>query len=221
MKKYSKEHMISIMPNYIRQSSKYLKIRKNDFLYHKSEEFKYVYYVVVGSFSVVNEFESGKLYEPVILPNEDFIGVVEVIHGMKEIISTIIANEDAEVFQFDREKFSQWMRESHELTNWVLYAVSRNFIQNMKMSGENVILDSRYILIKHIVGYAKHNDGIFTLDESREKTSVRTGVNIRTLYRHLNELKDQGLITTQGRKIIFQKEQHNQLIDYVNQLRNK
>lgn len=221
MEKYTKEQLISIMPKYIKQTSKYLKIRKNDFLYHKSEEFKYVYYVVIGSFSVVNEFESGKMYEPVILPDHDFIGVVEVIHGMKEIISTIIANEDAEVFQFEREKFFQWMNESHELTKWVLHAVSRNFIQNMKVSGENVILDSRYLLVKHIISNAQPKEDMFVLDEPREKTSVRTGVNIRTLYRHLNEMKDKGFISTQGRKIIYNRDQHNKLVEYYNQLRNK
>ena len=72
----SLQSLLDIMPNYILQHSIYKKLDANEVLFEKGDLFNYVYYISSGSFVVVNEFESGRIYEPVILYSKDYIGVV-------------------------------------------------------------------------------------------------------------------------------------------------
>lgn len=213
--------VIDLMPSYIKKDSQYVTYNKGDNLLTKSEELQYVYYVIDGSFNVVNEFESGKIYEPVILEHSDFIGVVETILNHKETISTLKAQKDAEVFQIRKELFIKWMNDSHELTKMVLKSVASNFIKNMIESGESVILSSRYMLVSHLLQHSNMVDDNYMIDEAREKTSIRTGINLRTLYRHIKELKQEKLISTKGRKIFFDESQKDLLYKMYQDLRNK
>ena len=82
-----------------------------------------------------------------------------------------MANEDMTVFRFPSKDFKKWLNESHDLSKIVLEAVSKNFVKNMKISGEGIILDTKYLLISHLLkNSTKAIDG-YELDESREKTS--------------------------------------------------
>lgn len=215
------KELIDAMPQYIKQNSYVKSFKRNEFLYHKEEETNHVYYVIEGSYVVVNEFESGKIYEPIILHNNDFIGVVEVIMNFENIITTIVANEDMTVFQFSSRDFNKWLNESHELNKIVLKAVSTNFIKNMKMSGEGIILDTKYLLISHLLQNSTPTKDGYELDESREKTSKRTGINLRTLYRHIKELKNQDLVISSGRKLRFDEVMKENLYTLYIDLRNK
>ncbi len=213
--------LINMMPNYIKRNSIVKSYKKNDVIYRKDEETTFVTYVLEGSYIVVNEFESGKIYEPIILHKNDFIGVVEVVMNFSNIISTITANEDLQIFRFPAKDFKKWMDESFELTRMVLEAVSKNFFGNMRISGEGIILDTKYQFISHILQNASMVDDYYELNESREKTSKRTGINIRTLYRHIKELKDNNMITTKGRRIQFDENGHEELYNLYKNLRNK
>ncbi len=215
------KEFLTDMPNYIRQNSVYKKFKAKEVLFEKSEEYKYVYYIISGSFVVVNEFESGRIYEPVILYSDDFIGVVEAIVKKQEIISTIIANEQSEVLGFRKDDFIKWIGENHNITKIVLNSISISFTKNMVESGEQIILNTRYLLLSHLIQQSVMKDDIFLLDESREKTSIRTGINIRTLYRHIKELKQKGLVDTRGRKVFFNDSQRQNIFDLMTELRNK
>ena len=213
--------VIELMPEYIINNSRCLEYKKPSNLLTKGDNVTFVYYVVSGSFNVVNEFESGKIYEPVVLNDSDFIGVVEAVRNMKTIISTISVRDNAMVFQFDKELFLRWINESHGITKILLDSVSSNFTQNMVESGEAIILDLRYALINHLLKHAVKFNDVYLMDESREKTSIRTGINIRTLYRHIKELRNSNLISTKGRKIFFNDSQKDLLYTLHQDLRNK
>lgn len=209
------------MPSYIKQNGSFKIYKKSELLYEKSEDVNYVYYIIRGSFVVVNEFESGRIYEPVILYGDDFIGAVEAIIGKPDVISTIVANETSEVLRFKTEDFKRWLKENHDLTRVVLHSVSVNFTKNMVESGEQIILNTRYLMVNHLLQQSTKQDDLNILDESRDKTSIRTGINIRTLYRHIRELKEQKLIDTKGRKVYFTDTQKEHLLDFMKELRNK
>jgi CRP-like cAMP-binding protein len=213
--------LIKLMPDYVKASSSYLVFHKNEFIFRKGELPRYVYYIIDGSFIVVNEFESGKVYEPVVLHSNDFTGTVEAILHKSEIISANIANEDLYVFQFPIDVFLRWINDSHPLTKVVLEKLSMNFEKNMMESGEGILLHSMYFLISHLLNQSYEKDGLSVLDEAREKTAIRTGINIRTLYRHIKELKNENYIKTNGRKILFTEDQRQKLYDYQLELRNK
>lgn len=215
--------IISLMPNYVKDSSEVVTRNSGALLYEKDEPITHIYITVDGEISIVNEFESGKIFEPVILHHSDFTGVVEAILGMDEIISTNIAKTDVTYIKVPKQIFLKWLDDSHKITRYVLNSVSTNFKKNMAESGESVILDSMYLLVSYLLRNTNHDNltNFYVLHETRERTSIRTGINIRTLYRHIKKLRQDGLITMQNRNIAFSDTQKMHLYDYYLQLRNK
>ena len=213
--------IISLMPKYVKEASTLERKKKYENILVKSDPVDFAIITVKGEISVVNEFESGKIYEPVVIYPNDFTAVVEIICGIKEIITLNIAKTDVEFIKIPKKVFLKWLDDSHLITRYVLNSVSNNFQQNMFVSGEGVLLDSMYLLVSHLLQNALLVNDLFILTETREKTSRRTGINLRTLYRHINKLKSSGYILKNTRKLSFSKEMQVLLYDYHKQLRNK
>ncbi len=216
-------NVISLMPLYIKQHGEFLTLEKNSILLGKSEEVSYAIIIVYGELTVVNEFESGKIYEPVIMNHSEFTGVVEIISNQKEIISTNLTVNEVGYIRIPKKYFLKWLDENHEITKLVLDSVCANFSKDMHKSGENILLDSMYLLVNHLLKKAALNTrmDMYILNETRERTSNRTGINLRTLYRHIKKLKQAGFVTVYKRKIVFSEEQKIILYDYYLELRNK
>jgi CRP-like cAMP-binding protein len=215
------KRIIALMPDYVFRNSYLATYKKGEIVVHKGDPLRFVFITVSGDITVVNEFESGKVYEPVVLPHSDFVVVVEALLNYEEIISTNIATSDSEIIKIPIQLFKRWINESHDLTKEVLLNVSKNFVKNMRESGEGVLLNSKYLFIMHLLNQSKQKHGYHILDETREKTAKRTGINIRTLYRYIKEFKEKDLIDINGRSIIFSDAMREQLHQCALELRNR
>jgi CRP/FNR family cyclic AMP-dependent transcriptional regulator len=214
--------IISLMPDFVKEECSYVTKKKNEIVLHKSSPVEFAYLTISGEIAVLNEFESGKIFEPFIIRHSDFSGVVEIILNMEEIISTNIAISDVEYIMIPARTLRKWLDQNHEITKYVLHSVCFNFRGKMEESGESVILNSMYSFVNHLINNATYSEKtkLYVLNESRERTSIRTGVNLRTLYRHIKKLKQEELIDIVKRKIVFTKQQQKDLYDYYKKLRN-
>ena len=211
------------MPDYVKNNSEYLKLPKNKIFINKSDPVKYAYIVIYGDLVVVNEFESGKTFEPVKLYQSDFIGVVEVLLDYEEFISTVQCSTAVEFIRIPKKQFIRWLKDSNTISNLVLRSVCMNFSQSMTESGKHILLDSMYLFINHILKNASltSNKTLYILNETRQKSAIRTGINLRTLYRYVNKLKDMNYISIYNQHIGFSESQKTKLIDFSLSLRDK
>ena len=205
----------------VKNNSRVLNLEVNDSICRKGDETNYVFIVLKGELVVINEFESGKIFEPVTIQHSDFIGVVEAMLQYDDYISTVSATEDVEYIRIPKDIFLTWIQNNTRISNLVLESVCKNFSQNMQESGEQVLLDSMYLFIGRILKHAKKEGNLFVLSETREKTAIRTGINLRTLYRYIKKLKQMNYIVTHQRKIAFTNDQKEKLFIYNQALRNK
>lgn len=211
------------MPNYIIDGSFLGVLKKDEAIVLNSYPVNDVFIILSGELVVVNEFESGKIYEPVAIYNNDYIGVVEVILDYKEYISTVIATSEVTFVKIPKELFKRWIKEYPMISYHVLESVCKNFSLNMRGSGEQILLDGMYLLLSHILNNAQYDSGmnLFVLKESRDKTAKRTGINIRTLYRYIKKLKSTNYICLHQKRIAYSSEQKERLQRYSSQLRNQ
>ncbi len=217
------EHIFQIMPKEVQEEAEYLHYIKNSNLVTKSDPVNYAFITITGEITVVNEFESGKIFEPVVISPSDFTCVVEIILDMDEIIATNMTRTDCTLIRIPRNTFKKWLDTNHEVTKMVLEGVCINFMKSMIVSGENILLDTMYLLLRHLLNSAIYEplSKQYTLHETREKTSSRTGINLRTLYRHIKHLKNESYIGVYGRNITYSEKQREAIIKYVHYLRNK
>ena len=94
--------LISNMPHSIKEVAQVVKLKKGATIVKKDDPIDFVYITLSGEVSVVNEFESGKIFEPVVIKPNDFMIVVESILDMKEIITTNTAKTDVEIIKIPK-----------------------------------------------------------------------------------------------------------------------
>lgn len=211
------------MPDFVQSNASIVHIGKNQRIVRDSYPVEDAFIIVKGELVVVNEFESGKIYEPVVLYENDFLGVVEVVLGQEEYISSVAATTDVVAISISKDVFIKWLKSNSYISYMVLQSVSKNFAINMTDAGDQIVLDSMYLLVNHILKNAvyKEENSIFILHESRDKTATRTGINIRTLYRYIKKLKQLDYIFLQSKRIAFTAAQKKVLLEYSVILRNK
>lgn len=217
------DNLFANMPDYVKKYASVESIGKNERIVRNSYPVNDAFAILKGELVVVNEFESGKIYEPVAIYENDFVGVVEVVLEQKEFISSVSATTDVTFLRIPKEIFKRWIKENGTISYMVLQSVSKNFSINMTDAGDQIVLDSMYLLVNHILKNSVFNkvDNIFILNESREKSATRTGINIRTLYRYIKKLKKMDYIFLENKRIAFNKKQKQILMDYTVSLRNK
>lgn len=211
------------MPDYVKRDASLEHANIDEPIVRTSYPVRDAFIILYGELVVVNEFESGKVYEPVAIYNNDFVGVVEIVLDSEEFISTVSATTKVEYLKIPKETFKRWIKENSTMGYMVLESVCSNFSKNMTDAGEQIVLDSMYLLVSHIIKNSKHSvkDSIYFLDETRDKTAKRTGINIRTLYRYIKKLKQLNFISLSKKKIAFNEDMKEKLIDYSITLRNK
>ena len=217
------KNIINLMPKFVKESSEVVHKQKGSSIYKKDLPLDFIVITVEGEISIVNEFESGKIFEPVVIYPSDFIGIVEVVLNMATVISTNIAQTDVTFIKVPRNTFLKWVDVSHEITKLTLHSVCFNFKKNMAESGESVLLDSKTMFVSYLLKNSAYDNDLkmYIIKETREKTSIKTGINLRTLYRHVNSLKESGYITTHHRNIVFTDKMRKSLDSYYLQLRTK
>ncbi len=211
------------MPDYVKKDASLEHLDIDEPIVRTSYPVRDAFIILKGELVVVNEFESGKVYEPVAIYNDDFVGVVEVILDRDEFISTVSATSRVDYIRVPAATFKRWIKENSDISFIVLKSVCSNFSMNMTDAGEQIVLDSMYLLVTHIVKNAKYisHEKIYYLDENRDKTAKRTGINIRTLYRYIKKLKALNYISLHKKRISFSEDMKSKLVDYSITLRNK
>jgi CRP/FNR family cyclic AMP-dependent transcriptional regulator len=211
------------MPDYVQDLASFEEISEDTPIVRTSYPVTDAFVILEGELVVVNEFESGKVYEPVTISYDDFVGVVEVVLNREEFISTVVATSKVKYIKIPKDIFKKWLKDNALISYLVLESVAKNFSMNMTFAGEQILLDSMYLLVNHIVNFSKYDEQkkMFYLQETREKTAKRTGINIRTLYRYLKKLKRLNYIFMDKKRISFDKSMKEKLIDYSILLRNK
>lgn len=215
--------LLNNMSDNIKSSVSIESLKKDERLISTAYPVNDAFAIIQGELVVVNEFESGKVYEPVVIYANDFVGVVEVVLDQKEFISSVTATSDVIFLRIPKEIFKKWIKENGKISYLVLQSVSKNFSINMTDAGEQIVLDSMYLLVNHIIknSIQKQLNTPFILNESRDKTAKRTGINIRTLYRYIKKLKFMNLISLKQKRISFDFEQKQRLVEFSVSLRNK
>jgi CRP-like cAMP-binding protein len=212
--------ILSLIPHNLKERCKIVTYKKGDRLVEMQTTVQFIDIIVEGSFHVINEFESGRSYEPLGTYESDFIGVVEAITNTNEYFANVRAKQDSKVIRMERPDFMNWINSSHAAMSLVLESVCKNFKLTMQHSGEEMVLNSMYIFVRHLLRTSIKLRGVFLLDEGREITSQRTGINIRTMYRHINKLKELGYVSIEKRRISYTESQKELLLTYYEELRS-
>lgn len=121
--------------------------------------------------------------------------------------ASAITIEDTDVCFIDREDFNSVLLSSEKLSKNLIKLLSRelreseNLIRNMAQKSVKERVAEILLLLKEKFGMDSHDPTLLNASLTREELANYVGTATETLIRFLSELKEEGIIETQNRKI--------------------
>lgn len=192
--------------NDLSKDRKLKKFSKKDYIYREHDYVNYVYYIVSGKVKCFKSDEYGKDLVNDIHQAGDFIGYM-TLFDREEYHESCIAMEETEVAVIPKHEFLSLVQKNRD--------VSTNFIK--MLSGEIQEKERRLLQLAYASVRERVADSLLTLKEKnngseklfipREDLANIVGTATESLIRTLTELKNEGILETEGKGIIIVNEQ--------------
>lgn len=185
------------------ENASVIKGKAKDAIYREGAYPREIYYIKKGRIKNVRMNEDGKEYITQVWVEKDFFGVISAMNEVQYSHSAV-SSENYELVTIPIDEFKKLMNTNVELANRFI----RIFAGNIETK-ENELLEIAYGsvrsrlaegLLKLAETYAERlNEGI---PLTREEIAQFIGSAPETLMRTIRDFKEEGLVTTNGTKIV-------------------
>lgn len=141
-----------------------------------------------------------------------FIGITQLFSSDKTFYSQILAAEECLILDIDCKYFLQEIKADGEASMVVIESLSRIVERNHARMDRMMFLSSTDNLVAYIcrkwLEHGEFSDKPLYIKEKHGVIATDMGVSVRTLYRAINKLKEEHLITVlKGGAMMFTSEQ--------------
>lgn len=192
-----------------------LKVKKKTVLIRENDKLDYVYLLVRGSANVVHFTQIGEMIIFNHISNTSAFGLIEHLDDNHAYYKSVAFFKDTRVIRIPIEAFEK------EEKSLELLKIYNSFLLDFAKSSIRAFdLTKNYGRKKNLVEFllSKCVDQEFPVKITLTKKVISDylRINERTMYRYLNELIDKNCITRQTGKIIISKENHDNLLEFLN-----
>lgn len=181
-----------------------MRLRKGSVLLRKGQTLDHLYVLLDGRLSVWNLLPEGRDELTDYLWPLDVAGLVEVLNDEPAISAWVMADTDCVVYRFEVGRFCQLLRADGELCFLALRMLGKVTAYNMLNSAEKSTLSNRDIIGRFLWVEATcrgDGSGVWTCPLTRAELAERLHLNLRTLYRHIAILAQEGFVRLDAGKI--------------------
>lgn len=192
-------------------------------LIYKGHLFNYIFIVLDGICNVINQLDNGTEVITLRLSCGDLIGVSESVLGSMRYIASVKSCTRLIVAELDNHTFMRWLDTYPCFVNFVLKNLvtrlhyTADFSANCQSSASKINL-AKYFMDRYsfeLTSVSPGNKACIKIQETHEMIGNFLGVNTRTVERHINALKQEGLISTVRGKVSISPSQYQELLRYV------
>lgn len=209
---------VELIRPYLNEYIKVITVPQNHYIVREDEIIKKVYYVITGLYCVTRFSENGKINVQDQRRAPQFIGVDRAVDRHIESPSNSLALKTCIVLEIHQDYFVECLKENGNLAVMVIKNITAKLAKVSMRSDSRRFNDSRKQLMFYIYQYWKENNTGHTLCEIREKNGQIAddiGISERTLYRAINCLKEEMLISVKKGYIVVTKEQIEKIKEYL------
>ena len=180
------------------------KIAKKEVLFHEGDELRYVPYVVTGKVRTFKVNKDGKEFVTGLHGEGDFVGYMGLLENGRAM-ETAEALEDTEVAPIPREDLLALLYKDRDVSIRFIKMLAHDVKEK-----EQHLLHLAYASVRQRVAqallrvherYADREGGELGVKISREDLASIVGTATESLIRCLTDLKEEGLIASEGRDI--------------------
>lgn len=180
--------------------------KKGQVLFHEGNRPLGVYCVKAGKIKIYKMGTDGREQIVRLAGPGDLVGYRAFL-GEEHYTCTATTLEDSQVCFVDRNSFQKVLRDNQDLSSNLIGLLSQelreaeNMIRDMAQKSVRERLAEALIVLKNKFGMDESDPHCLSAKMSREEIASFVGTATETAIRLLSELKDEGVIETQGKKI--------------------
>lgn len=206
---YDKENPLQSF-SHLDLGNQLLTVPKGETILYQGDSAEYFYILLSGHTLIMNQisFSTNDIIDFVEPPH--ILGLMEFINHENFYTAFVVADTTCVLFRVNAKDFMNYIRQDAELCYQTLLITAHVASSNMDRAETHRIFPTKDILGHYLYRQAcYHLPYICPL--TRKSLSAKLNINLRTLYRYLDDMEKQGYITLCKGKIVINQEQMEQL----------
>ena len=188
-----------------------LTVRKGHAILYQQDPADDIYFLLKGTAVVMNDIPWKSDNRISRLVPLQAIGLIEYLNGDDTYTAYVIAETDCTLLKLTSNEFDHAIRKDHSLCYETLKLLGEMTKFAMNHSEMQHLLPPKDILGNHLYHLAKRSGIPYTYPNTRAALSADLQINLRTLYRYTDSLKQSGYLSLSHGKITISQEQFKRL----------
>ena len=212
--KYDKmQPSASFNPNICREHI--IVIERNHTIIYQKDPVKYFYFLLSGRTVILNhiEWNDDNIIDYVKPPH--ILGLVEYLNDTSSYTAFVMADTKCVLFQIAAEDFIQIIKQDAALCYQTLVLQGKTTDANMAHAELTNIFHPKDKLGHYLYIQAQHHIP-YVYKMTRRDLSNELHINLRTLYRYIDSMKDNGYLTLHKGKIVIKEDHFEKLAGRYN-----
>ena len=202
------------MPDAFAERLEVVSLKRGETVIRKGFEHPYIYFLLNGMFVMQNEYFNGRNFSYAEQSAPGFCGLLEYFAGQLLPTTTIKAGSKVIAIRMKRADFASWVERDFPAYKMVTAAFARQMYPTMANQCAISAYSKKELFVNYIISrYSKEirEAGICRIPAKREDMALLFGASVRTVYRIQEELREEGLISIDKKKITVNAEQLGKL----------
>lgn len=183
----------------------FLAYNKQDLIIQQGASVKYIYFLLKGTASVLNSISWTNSDIIDTLVPLDLLGLVELLNEQKAYTGYVVAETPCVVFRVSTDLFLSIIKSDGLLCYETLRILGKITEHNMNRAETNAIFHPSDRL-GHFLYLSSHGHVPYIYPHTRKKLAEDLHINLRSLYRYLDSMAEEGFIKLERGKIQITKE---------------
>lgn len=188
-----------------------LDLAENTIFLERTDAFDDVYISISGIAYVVKYTLDGRRIIADTFTEPQIFGLVEAIHGEQHYQATVVTLARSVIFRINKERFLKEIFSNLELSAIMIRYLAGLSMHAMKTSENKAARTPYENLIIYLYNKSLGKKLPYRLRDNKSFIADSLQINKRSLYRYLNELSDEGIISRELQEIVISQEQFQKI----------
>lgn len=204
--------VIDSMPAKIKCQLEPVAFEKGDIIIHQGQEILYGFFLMEGSVAVLKTNTTGREYRLALNKNPSFSCFMEIYAGQTHQSYTIKACTKCTGYRLSRSASLALLKTPCQFQEYLIRMWATLLTKTARNASRFPNYSIKFKLAMYLQnGMFRQKDGSYRITESKNDIASAVGCSRRTLFRLLNQFKEKGFISCEGRTIFVSKKQVDQM----------
>lgn len=190
--------------------SMFIAYNRHDMIIQQHDPVKYVYFLLKGTAVVLNSIEWTNTNTIDTLVPLDILGLVELLNDQPGYTGYVIADTTCVVFRVPTDQFQRIIKTNGILCYETLRVLGKITEHNMNRAETNAIFHP-YDRLGHFLYLNATGHIPYIYPHTRKKLAEDVYINLRSLYRHIDDMVKEGFLEIRRGKICIEEKHYKKL----------